>query len=65
MKTRTNIAKTFPKHLFGDMDVDRLSAKRDKDIIIPRALFATTEDTFEEDIQKLERLYPKKEILAI
>lgn len=65
MKTQINIAKTFPKYLFWDMDVDKLSAKRDKTIIIPRALFATTQDTFEDDIQKLERVYPKKEILAV
>lgn len=65
MKTQSNIAKTFPKHLFWDMDVDKLSAKRDKAIIIPRALFATTQDSFEQDIQKLETLYPKKEILYI
>ena len=33
------------------------------DIIIPRALFATTKESFVEDIEKLENLYTKSQIL--
>ena len=39
------------------MDPSKLDLSRDKYIIIPRALYATTPDTFEADIQKLEKLY--------
>jgi len=60
---RQNIADIFPKHLFWDVDMSKLNPKRDKDLIIPRALFATTEDTFADDIKRLENLYSKSEIL--
>ncbi len=63
MKQKTNIAEVFPKHLFWDMDHNRLDLQRDKDIIIPRALFATTMDTFDADITTLEKLYSKRQIL--
>lgn len=65
MRTHINIAKRFPKHLFWDMDASRLSVKEDKAIIIPRVLFATTQATFEHDIQRLEELYSKKEIISV
>lgn len=65
MRTQINIAKKFPKHLFWDMDASRLSVKKDKAIIIPRALFATTQVSFEIDIQRLEELYSRKEIINI
>lgn len=65
MRTHINIAKKFPKHLFWDMDASRLSVKKDKAIIIPRALFATTQATFENDIQRLEDIYSEKEIISI
>lgn len=45
------------------MDYSKLNLSRDKDIIISRALFATTEETFETDIQKLETLYSAKDIV--
>lgn len=65
MRTNINIAKKFPKYLFWDMDASRLSVKEDKAIIIPRALFATTQATFDNDIQRLEEIYSKKEIISI
>lgn len=65
MRTQVNIAKKLPKHLFWDMDASRLSVKKDKAIIIPRALFATTQASFEVDIQRLEELYSRKEIISI
>ena len=63
MKQSVNIAAIFPKHLFWDMDPSKLNLSRDKYIIIPRALYATTPDTFETDIQKLEKLYSTKDIV--
>ena len=44
------------------MDVAALDARQDRDIIIPRALFATTAETFDHDIRVLESIYPKVEI---
>jgi hypothetical protein len=63
VKQSVNIATIFPKHLFWDMDYSKLNLSRDKDIIIPRALFATNEETFETDIVKLEQYYSKTIIL--
>ncbi|RKS03106.1 hypothetical protein C8C84_2847 [Flavobacterium sp. 102] len=63
MKQQINIATIFPKHLFWDMDYNKLNLDRDKDIIIPRAMFATTPATFEEDIKKLEQLYTPRVIV--
>ena len=63
MKQNVNIANIFPKYLFWDMDYSKLNPTRDKDIIIPRAMYATTEDTFEDDIKKLEILYRKEDII--
>lgn len=63
MKATVNIADIFPKYLFWDMDHSKLNPERDKDIIIPRALFATNSETFNDDISKLERLYTSKEII--
>jgi hypothetical protein len=45
------------------MDHSKLNLSRDKDIIIPRALFATNEETFATDIIKLEQFYSKNIIL--
>lgn len=53
----------FPKHLFWDMDYSKLSYEEDRDIIIPRALFVTTKETFDTDIAKLERIYSRDTIL--
>jgi hypothetical protein len=63
MKSVDNIAAIFPKELFWDVNVSRLDIKEDKDLIIPRALYATTENTFSEDISRLERLYKRSEIV--
>jgi hypothetical protein len=45
------------------MDHSKLNLPRGKDIIIPRALFATNEETFATDIIKLEQFYSKNIIL--
>lgn len=63
MSRNDNIATIFPKHLFWDMDYNKLNLEMDKDIIIPRALYASTLDTFESDIKILEGIYSKNEIL--
>ncbi len=63
MNKSVNIATIFPKHLFWDMDHSKLNLSRDKDIIIPRALFATNEETFATDISILEQFYSKNIIL--
>lgn len=53
------INELFPKHLFWDVDMSCLDVDKDRDLIIPRALIATTPSTFMTDIVKLEVLYPK------
>lgn len=45
------------------MDYSKLNPQKDKGIIIPRAMYVTTSDSFEEDILRLERLYSKDDIL--
>jgi len=63
MKNKVNIATFFPKHLFWDMDCDKLSLEKDKAIIIPRAMYASTPDTFEKDIKRLEQFYTPRVIV--
>lgn len=65
MEEVVNIANEFPKHLFWDMDATKLSLKRDKAVIIPRALLATTLKTFDEDTLRLEKFYSSDEIISI
>jgi hypothetical protein len=45
------------------MDMERLNIQRDKDIIIPRALYMSNTDSFNADIQKLEHIYTSADIL--
>ena len=59
MKKDIHIDEFFPKHLFWDLNMSRLDHKKDRDLIIPRALIATTPSTFIADIVRLEALYPK------
>ena len=63
MKQKVNIAAILPKHLFWDMDCNNLNLDKDKAIIIPRAMYATTPDTFEQDIKRLEQLYTPRVIV--
>ena len=65
MKRKIDISKIFPKYLFWDMDSTKLSLQRDKDIIIPRALYATTKESFAKDIEVLENYYSKVDIVTI
>jgi hypothetical protein len=64
MRPKQSISAIFPKHLFWDMDYSTLDIQKDKDIIIPRALIATTPDTFLIDISRLESLYDKEQIIS-
>lgn len=65
MKTKVNIANNAPKHVFWDMDVSQLSTKKDKALIIPRMLMATTKETFSKDIALVESAYNTNEIYTI
>ncbi len=64
MNSKLVITDRFPKHLFWDVDCNKLSIECDKDLIIPRLLFATTEESFDFDIEKLEQLYSQADILT-
>jgi hypothetical protein len=64
MRARQSIAEMFPKYLFWDMDYSALDVQKDKNIIIPRALIATTPDSFTSDISKLESIYKKEQIIS-
>lgn len=44
------------------MDSSKLSPQKDKDIIIPRVLMTTNEDTFSKDIALVETVYDANEI---
>lgn len=63
MKSVTNIADVLSKDVFWDVNPSQLDVQQDKDLIIPRALLATTERTFTEDISRLEQLYNRTEIV--
>lgn len=63
MSKQHRLSDILPKHLAWDMDTDTLDLKRDKDIIIPRALLATTPATFSNDISNLEQVYTKSQIV--
>ncbi|MGZ0014775.1 DUF6922 domain-containing protein [Yeosuana sp. AK3] len=65
MKTKVNIADIVPKKVFWDMDVNKLSVKKDKEVIIPRMLLATNEKTFKEDIASVEKIYIANEIYSV
>ncbi len=64
MNPNVQIATLLTPFLFWDMDIEKLDANTDKDIIIPRALFATSKDSFLDDILKLESIYSKNEIIS-
>lgn len=45
------------------MNYENLDTRRDKDIIIPRALYMTNQNSFNSDILKLENLYSPSQII--
>ena len=63
MNTSIKISSIFPKHLFWDIDYENLDFFNDSDIIIPRALYLTNTESFENDIKKLEKIYTSSQIV--
>ena len=63
MNKDIKISSVFPKHLFWDVKLEQLDAERDQDLIVPRALFMTDEQSFIQDIEKLELIYTNTEII--
>jgi hypothetical protein len=63
MDKAIKISSIFPKYLFWDMNYENLDTNTDKDIIIPRALYMTNQNSFNSDILKLENLYTPSQIV--
>ena len=64
MNAVKDISQIFPKYLFWDVNPKKLDIQDDKDFIIPRGLMATTVDTFTKDIEPLEQLYSRAQIVS-
>jgi len=65
MNRAIKISSVFPKHLFWDVRLEQLDAERDQDLIVPRALIMTNEESFVQDIEKLELIYSSAEIINV
>jgi len=63
VKKNVNIEDILPRESFWDIRFDQLNADRDRALIVPRALYFTTPQTFDRDIERLEKIYNKTEIL--
>jgi hypothetical protein len=63
VKKENKIASLFPEYLFWDVKIENLDLKRDRDFIIPRALYMTSRNSFDTDIRKLETLYSSTQII--
>ncbi len=63
VKKNVKIEDILPKESFWDIRFDQLNADRDRAFIVPRALYFTTPQTFDRDIERLEKIYNKNEIL--
>jgi hypothetical protein len=63
VKKSANISDILSKESFWDIKFDQLNADRDRALIVPRALYFTTPQTFDRDIERLEKIYDKTEIL--
>lgn len=63
MNKAINIKSVFPKHLFWDVKLEQLDADKDQGLIIPRALYMTNEQSFDDDIARLETIYSSDEIV--
>jgi len=63
MSRNQKVADIFPDHLFWDLDLSKLEVSKDKDIIVPRALYFTDDQSFEHDIKALESIYSRDLIL--
>jgi len=60
-----DISQIFPNYLFWNVNPKNLDIQDDKDFIVPRALMATTVDTFTKDIEPLEQLYSIAQIVSV
>lgn len=63
MKPQLNILNQFPKASFWDVEISQLDVNDDRGFIIPRALYLSTAQTLEADINKLEQLYKPSQII--
>lgn len=63
MTKENKIATLFPKYLFWDVNIEKLDYLKDKDFIIPRALYLTNHSSFETDIKRLESIYSSTQII--
>ena len=63
VKKKAIIQDILSKESFCDVKFDQLDADRDRSLIVPRALYFTTPQTFDRDIKQLEKIYNKTEIL--
>ena len=59
-----SVADIFPEYHFWEYKIDMLDFKKDKDLIIPRALYFSDKGSFDNDVKKLETIYSKKEIIS-
>jgi len=58
-----SVSDIFPEYLFWEHKIELLDFANHIDLIIPRALYFTTKETFESNISRLEKIYPPKDIL--
>lgn len=65
LNTTVHISSIAQKHSFWDMNINKLSLQKDKQLIIPRVLMSTNEQTFQKDITSLERAYAPQEIYTV
>jgi len=63
VKKEIKISTLFPQHLFWDVNINALDVQRDKNLIIPRALYMSTKNSFNTDIKKLESIYSSTQIV--
>jgi|GEM_PF-533951 len=63
VKKNVVIAEILPKASFWDIRMEQLDPEKDMAVIVPRALYFTTPKTFDNDIERLEKIYNKREIL--
>ena len=49
--------------MFWDVKLEQLDADKDQGLIIPRALYMTNEQSFDDDIARLETIYSSDEIV--
>jgi len=61
---KKSVTSYIPSYCFWDINTNTLDATEDKSFIIPRALYFTDKKSFKKDIEILEKLYSKNEIIS-